>query len=125
MLLTVGLNHNTAQLAVRETAAFPPEQFDAALDGLLHLPNIAEGAILSTCNRTELYAVTKTETCGYVLQRWLCEQRGLDTTSMARHFYMYWGRDSIRHALRVASGLDSMILGEPQILGQIDRKSGV
>lgn len=119
MLLTVGLNHNTAPLAVRETVAFPPGECAAALDGLLRLPNVAEGAILSTCNRTELYAVTRAETCGYALQRWLCEQRGLDAATMAHHFYMYWDRESIRHALRVASGLDSMILGEPQILGQM------
>ena len=57
-LLTVGLNHITAPLSVRETAAFPPEQFDAALDDFLRLPHVYEGAILSTCNRTELYAVT-------------------------------------------------------------------
>ncbi len=122
-LLTVGLNHNTAPLAIRETAAFPPEQFDAALDGFLRLPDIIEGAILSTCNRTEMYAVTRDnsplDSQHDRLQRWLCAQRGLDNESMARHFYVYRDRDSIRHTLRVAAGLDSMILGEPQILGQM------
>ncbi|HLQ84808.1 MAG TPA: glutamyl-tRNA reductase [Salinisphaeraceae bacterium] len=119
MLLTVGLNHNTAPLAVRETMAFPPEQFDAALSGLLRLPEIAEGALLSTCNRTEVYAVAQAAASARKVQHWLCEQRGLDSSGLAKHFYIYQGRDSIRHTLRVAAGLDSMILGEPQILGQM------
>lgn len=119
MLLTVGLNHNTAPLAVRETMAFPPDRFDAALTGFLRLPGVSEGALLSTCNRTELYAVTQAQTSGDALRHWLCEQRGLDGANMGQHFYTYQDRDSIRHALRVAAGLDSMILGEPQILGQM------
>ena len=119
MLLTVGLNHNTAPLAVREHIAFPPDHFDAALSGFLQLPGVSEGALLSTCNRTELYAVTHKQTGGDALQQWLCEQRGLDRARMDQHFYVYQDRDSIRHALRVAAGLDSMILGEPQILGQM------
>ncbi|ROO27710.1 glutamyl-tRNA reductase [Salinisphaera orenii MK-B5] len=117
-LLTVGLNHNTAPLAVRETAAFPPEQFDDALGDLLRLPHVEEGAILSTCNRTELYAVTDAPGDG-TLRDWLCRQRGLSAHDMSGHFYVYRDRDTIRHTLRVASGLDSMILGEPQILGQM------
>ena len=117
-LLTVGLNHHTAPLSVRESAAFPVEQFDSALDEFLRLPHVYEGAILSTCNRTELYAVTDAPGDG-ALREWLCEQRGLNTRAMAHHFYIYRDRDSIRHTLRVAAGLDSMILGEPQILGQM------
>lgn len=119
MLLTVGLNHNTAPLAVREDVAFPADQFDAALAGFLQLPTISEGAILSTCNRTELYAVTDDAANADTLQHWLCDQRGLDRRAMQQHFYVYHNRDSIRHALRVAAGLDSMVLGEPQILGQM------
>jgi len=117
-LLTVGLNHNTAPLAVRETAAFPPEQFDTALEDFLCLPHVEEGAILSTCNRTELYAVTEAPGDA-ALRDWLCAQRGLDNAEMARHFYIHRDRESVRHTLRVAAGLDSMILGEPQILGQM------
>lgn len=117
-LLTVGLNHNTAPLAVRETAAFPPEQFNTALEDLLCLPHVEEGAILSTCNRTELYAVTDAPGDG-ALRNWLCRQRGLDDAAMAHHFYTYRDRESVRHTMRVAAGLDSMILGEPQILGQM------
>ncbi len=117
-LLTVGLHHNTAPLSVRETAAFPPEQFNSALDDFLRLPHVEEGAILSTCNRTELYAVTDAPGDAH-LRDWLCAQRGLSSADMAQHFYIYRDRETVRHSLRVASGLDSMILGEPQILGQM------
>lgn len=117
-LLTVGLNHNTAPLAVRETVAFPPAQCQEALAGLVRLPQVAEGAILSTCNRTELYTVSR-DANDEALRHWLCDQRGLDAAGLAPHFYVYRDRDSIRHTLRVAAGLDSMILGEPQILGQM------
>ncbi|MEQ8800037.1 MAG: glutamyl-tRNA reductase [Phycisphaerales bacterium] len=117
-LITVGLNHNTAPLAVRETLAFPIDQCGPALSRLTELPGVAEGAIVSTCNRTELYAAGKTPD-DQRLRHWLCDQRGLDAAGLAPHFYVYRDRDSIRHALRVAAGLDSMILGEPQILGQM------
>lgn len=117
-LLTVGLNHNTAPLSVREAVAFPSEQGDEALVRLTALPEVRECALLSTCNRTEIYALAQQETPER-LQHWICEQRGLDKDALAHNFYIYRGRDSIRHALRVASGLDSMIVGEPQILGQM------
>ena len=117
-LLTLGLNHTTAPLAIRETVAFPAEQCPQALRDLLALNDIQEGAILSTCNRTELYTVARADDENR-LRHWLCEQRGLDATGMAPHFYVYKDRDSVRHALRVAAGLDSMILGESQILGQM------
>ncbi|MDT0635356.1 glutamyl-tRNA reductase [Spectribacter hydrogenoxidans] len=117
-LITVGLNHNTAPLAVRETLAFPIDQCGPALSRLTELPGVAEGAIVSTCNRTELYAAGHTPD-DQRLRHWLCDQRGLDAAGLAPHFYVYRDRDSIRHALRVAAGLDSMILGEPQILGQM------
>src|SRR5680860_671925 len=97
-LLTVGLNHNTAPLSVRETAAFPPEQFDSALDEFLRLPHVEEGAILSTCNRTELYAVTDAPGDAH-LRDWLCSQRGLSSADMARHFYIYHDRETVRHSL--------------------------
>lgn len=117
-LLTLGLNHTTAPLEIRETVAFPAEQCAQALQDLLSLQNIEEGAILSTCNRTEIYTVARPGD-EQLLRDWLCEQRGLDSAGMAPHFYVYNGRDSVRHALRVAAGLDSMILGETQILGQM------
>lgn len=125
-LLTVGLNHNTAPLSVREAAAFPADQFDSALDEFLRLPQVREGAILSTCNRTELYAILDDDAVadgasrsGTALCDWLCQQRGLNPARLKNCFYIHQGRDAVRHSLRVAAGLDSMILGEPQILGQM------
>ncbi|WP_423823317.1 glutamyl-tRNA reductase [Salinisphaera sp. SPP-AMP-43] len=121
-LLTVGLNHHTAPLSIREAVAFPADQFASALDEFLRLPQIREGAILSTCNRTELYAIVDdhaTHAEDALLREWLCRQRGLEHNSMAGCFYIHHGRDVVRHSLRVAAGLDSMILGEPQILGQM------
>lgn len=121
-LLTVGLNHHTAPLSIREAVAFPAAQFADALDDFLRLPQIREGAILSTCNRTELYAVADDEAGhadGGDLRAWLCRQRGLDPENLAGCFYVHYNREVVRHSLRVASGLDSMVLGEPQILGQM------
>ncbi|MES1935137.1 glutamyl-tRNA reductase [Salinisphaera hydrothermalis] len=121
-LLTVGLNHHTAPLSIREAAAFPAEQFASALDDFLRLPQIREGAILSTCNRTELYAIVDDEASRADdggLREWLCRQRGLEPDTLTGCFYVHHGRDVVRHSLRVAAGLDSMILGEPQILGQM------
>ncbi|ROO25472.1 glutamyl-tRNA reductase [Salinisphaera japonica] len=121
-LLTVGLNHNTAALSIREAVAFPADQFASALDDFLRLPQIREGAILSTCNRTELYAIiddglTTDDDAG--LRAWLAAQRGLDLATLQDCFYIHRGREVVRHSLCVAAGLDSMILGEPQILGQM------
>lgn len=124
-LLTVGLNHHTAPLPIREAVAIPPAQFANTLDAFLCLPQVREGAILSTCNRSELYAIIDDEhasvqgTDDGALRHWLCRQRGLDPASHAQYFYVLHGRDVVRHSLRVAAGLDSMILGEPQILGQM------
>lgn len=121
-LLTVGLNHHTAPLSIREAVAFPAEQFASALDDFLRLPQIREGAILSTCNRTELYAIVDDEASHADdggLREWLCRQRGLEPETLSGCFYVHHGREVVRHSMRVASGLDSMILGEPQILGQM------
>jgi glutamyl-tRNA reductase len=117
-LLTVGLNHNTAPLALREAVAFTEPQLPESLQTLGALPGIEEGAILSTCNRTEIYAVTDGE-AQPPLGDWLCQLRRLESGRLLPHLYTHSGRDSVRHTLRVAAGLDSMILGEPQILGQM------
>ena len=117
-LLTVGLNHNTAPLTLREAVAFTEPQLPEGLQALTELPGIEEGAILSTCNRTEIYAVTE-GTRESRLGDWLCRQRRLESSHVLPYLYTHSGRDSVRHTLRVAAGLDSMILGEPQILGQM------
>lgn len=117
-LLTVGLNHNTAPLAIRERLAVPYDHSNTALAALTALPRVSEGAIVSTCNRTEVYAVAHYDDDAE-LRHWLCDSHGLDSQALAPHFYAYRDRETIRHTLRVASGLDSLIVGEPQILGQM------
>jgi glutamyl-tRNA reductase len=117
-ILTLGLNHNSAPVAVRERLAFPSERLCDALRGLLRLPRVEEAAILSTCNRTEFY-------CGVdgaaqdVLVDWIAREQGLQRVDFQPYLYFHSDAATIRHMFRVACGLDSMILGEPQILGQM------
>ena len=124
--LTIGLNHHTAPLALRERVAVPSDQLSEALSALLARFGDAmpEAAILSTCNRTEIYAATarplaEVGALHEELSRWLAEQRGVGASELAPHWYRHAEADSVRHAYRVASGLDSMVLGEPQIAGQM------
>jgi glutamyl-tRNA reductase len=119
MYLTVlGINHRTAPVEIRGQVAFPPEQIGRALDELRLLDGIHEAAILSTCNRTEVYCARE-DTSPAALADWLCRFHRLEATSLQPHIYAYQEEDAVRHVLRVAAGLDSMVLGEPQILGQM------
>lgn len=123
-LLTLGLNHNTAPVALREKLAFPTkEAIGTALSDLRgHLKSLApEAAILSTCNRTEIYCKTDApDEAGQALTEWIGRHRGVDGEgNLAEHLYLLPNQGAVRHAFRVASGLDSMVLGEPQILGQM------
>lgn len=120
-LVALGINHQTAPVAVRERVAFADEAMLGALAQLRALPGVAEVALLSTCNRTELYAVAEDD--GAALVEWLATHPG-DAgagTPHALHDYVYRhsGADAARHLFRVATGLDSLVLGEPQILGQV------
>jgi len=115
-LYTLGLNHRTAPLDVRETIAFQPDAMGPALRDLLGQPKVKEAAILSTCNRTELY-VRGSEPEPVV--RWLEDFHHVPKDSLSPYIYTLPRERAITHAFRVASGLDSMILGEPQILGQM------
>ncbi len=111
-LWVLGINHQTAPLEMRERVAFAADRVPAALASVRALPNVSEAALLSTCNRTELYVIAE-DTAG--LGDWLgSHAQGLDA-------YLYQHRDAnaVRHLFRVATGLDSMVLGEPQILGQV------
>ncbi|MEC4750069.1 glutamyl-tRNA reductase [Methylomicrobium sp. Wu6] len=117
-LLAVGLNYNTAPLAVRERLAFPTEILDSALQELARLQEIREVAILSTCNRTEFYCTTDSPD-GQILVDWVASSRDIRPADFAPYLYCHTDTQLIRHMFRVASGLDSMILGEPQILGQM------
>jgi len=116
VFVACGLNHKTAPLDVREKIALPVDRQDALLSSLASLPMVNEAAILSTCNRTEIYCDTEAPD---KLAPWLAEEHNLSSEILRPYFYMHPGQHGIRHTLRVASGLDSMMLGEPQILGQM------
>lgn len=117
-LLTLGLNYQTAPVSVREKLAFPADILPAALQDLLCVKGISEAAILSTCNRTEFYCTTQSEN-PTILIDWIAQNKQLSAQELAPYFYSYADEATIRHIFRVACGLDSMILGEPQILGQM------
>lgn len=111
-LWVLGLNHQTAPVGLRERVAFDAAALPAALSSLRALPDVSEAAVLSTCNRTELYAIADNDRA---LSRWLTTHaEGLDG-----YLYRHSDADAVRHLFRVATGLDSMVLGEPQILGQV------
>lgn len=117
-LLALGINHSTAPVAVRERAAFAPEALEAALVDVTACGAAGEAAILSTCNRTELYCgLTSTE--GSAVIDWLCRYHRLPAGTLHPYIYRYPDQAAVKHAFRVAAGLDSMVLGEPQILGQM------
>jgi glutamyl-tRNA reductase len=123
-VITFGLNHQTAPLDLRGRLAFTPEQLAPALRGLnQRLERVdPEAAIVSTCNRTELYLAVGATPAAPILQPaldWLAEQGRVSAEHLQQHAYVMHDRDAARHAFRVASGLDSMVLGEPQILGQM------
>ena len=114
--IVCGINHKTAPLALREKMALPTDVHEKQLERLLRHPDIHEATLLSTCNRTELYCETDNPA---LLLPWLAQEHQVSIQSLASSFYCYEGYDAIRHLLRVASGVDSMMLGEPQILGQM------
>ncbi|MCL4724708.1 MAG: glutamyl-tRNA reductase, partial [Rhodocyclaceae bacterium] len=115
-LFALGLNHHTAPLAVREQVAFDPMRLPQALVELTHGREVREAAILSTCNRTELYCAAEAPEAAAA---WLAEYHQLAPQKISPYLYTLPSRDAVRHMFRVASGLDSMVLGEPQILGQM------
>ena len=119
-LLITGLSHHTAPVEVREKLAFEEKTLPEALDRLCQRPGMVEGMILSTCNRVEV-AVTAEEHSDPTesVDRFLAEARSVEPAWVSPYLYHYNGPDAIRHVFRVASSLDSMIVGEPQILGQL------
>ena len=118
-LLVTGLNHRTAPVEVRERVAFDAASLPPALRSLCELEGVLESAILSTCNRVEV-VVAAEDNCDAprVVGAFLREERGLPPDSLNGHLYFHEGREAIRHLFRVAASLDSMVVGEPQILGQ-------
>ena len=118
-LFTLGLNHQTAPLAVRERVVFHVERLQEAL-GELKRGLAREAAILSTCNRTELYVSGgKEDETPAELAQWLAHYHRLGAADLQQYLYTLPNEQAVRHAFRVASGLDSMVIGEPQILGQM------
>ena len=117
-LLAIGLNHRTAPVSVRERVAFAPERTRTALRDLLARGGAREAAILSTCNRTELYCGLNDLDDRQVVE-WLGDYHLLRATELQPYLYRHDDQHAVRHILRVASGLDSLVLGEPQILGQV------
>lgn len=112
----IGLNHHTAPLAIRERVAIAADQVGHALAAIRAQSTVNEAAILSTCNRTEIYL--EGASAASVLSWWI-SQAGLGLDDVRPYLYEHSAQDAVRQALRVASGLDSMVLGEPQILGQM------
>ena len=117
-LLTLGLNHRTAPVALRARTAFSPEQLPDAVRSLVANPQVQEATILSTCNRTEIYCRQEQVATAPVFN-WLREYGDLPEDALNSSTYTLPGEQAVQHAFRVASGLDSMVLGEPQILGQM------
>ncbi len=119
-VITFGLNHTSAPLAVRERVSLAGELLRPALEGLRSAFGgaVREAAILSTCNRTEIYCAAE-PAAARQLPLWLAEHQRIAATDLHPHLYRHDQDEAVRHAFRVASGLDSMVLGEPQILGQM------
>lgn len=117
-LLALGINHTTASLDLREKVAFTPERLIEALREAVREAGVAELAILSTCNRTEFYGHVPAQN-GDALLAWLGRYHHLALSEISASIYQYENEEAVRHMMRVASGLDSMVLGEPQILGQM------
>ena len=121
-LLALGINHKTAPVSLRERVSFSPDKLDQALDSLLAQPMVQGGVVLSTCNRTELYlSVEEQDNLQEALIRWLCDYHNLNEEDLRKSLYWHQDNDAVSHLMRVASGLDSLVLGEPQILGQVKK----
>lgn len=120
-IVIVGLNHRTAPVEVRERVAFEPSVLSAALQCLRGLHSVHESALLSTCNRVEIVAATADRDAAFSeVKRFLLEQEAAaGESSLEDHLYAYAGKEAVRHLFRVAASLDSMVVGEPQILGQL------
>lgn len=122
-LIAFGINHKTAPVEIREKVAFAPEKMEQALHECITQGEVSEAAIISTCNRTEVYFnlhdnEADTHDISALLD-WFCQYHQLKKEDVEPYIYLHNNNDAVQHILRVASGLDSLVLGEPQILGQI------
>lgn len=117
-LLALGINHKSANLALREQLAFAPEQMPDALNNAIAEVSLSELVILSTCNRTELFGLCEDDKEQEILN-WLAGYHRVSLEELSNCYYLHREQDAIGHMIKVASGLDSMVLGEPQIFGQM------
>jgi glutamyl-tRNA reductase len=119
-LILVGVNHKTTPVEIREKLAFTKGKIEESVDQLLSFPDIIEHTILSTCNRVEIYARANCQNSAIQsIKQFICDFHGLSAVHLEEHFYSYSNEAAIEHLFRVSSSLDSMILGEAQILGQV------
>jgi len=116
-IVVIGINHKTAPVSIREKVAFTEQRLEKTLQE--ELPLFDEKLILSTCNRTEVYASVSDDTPVDTLKEWYTQQHQLENENLKPYVYQLSDAEAIQHTFRVASGLDSMVLGEPQILGQL------
>ena len=117
-LVAIGLNHETAPVELRERLAMPQDLVGPHLKTLLEKGYARESVILSTCNRVEVYALVDEEEGGQGIRSYLSGRHERSET-VSEHLYHYEGEEAVRHLFRVASSLDSLVVGEPQILGQL------
>jgi glutamyl-tRNA reductase len=117
-LFTVGISHHTAPIEIREKVAISRSEYPDRVHELCALPGIEEVLILGTCNRTEIYCLSTAEGKARLID-WIHRVNNIPTGELARHLYEHEGENAARHLIRVASGLDSLVLGETQILGQL------
>ncbi|WP_369114977.1 glutamyl-tRNA reductase [Edwardsiella tarda] len=121
-LLALGINHKTAPVSLRERVTFSPDTLDRAIESLLRQPSVQAGVVLSTCNRTELYlSVEQRADLRQQIVDWLCSYHQLSPEEVSDSLYWHQDNEAVSHLMRVASGLDSLVLGEPQILGQVKK----
>jgi len=117
-LFTIGISHHTAPIEIREKVAITRSEYAGRVQELCAMPGVEEVIILGTCNRTEIYCLSS-ETGKETLMDWIHQINDITPGELDQHFYGYQGEEAVRHLIRVASGLDSLVLGETQILGQL------
>ena len=118
-LFAIGLSHRTAPVDLRECVDFARDGVDAALSALASRGVGPEVVVLSTCNRAEIYAVGESDATAERVGRFFSEYHNVPHARLAEHLYLRRGAEAARHLFRVAAGLDSLVVGEPQILGQV------
>jgi len=119
-LIVVGLSHKTAPIEIREKLSFPSQEIKIPLQKIVNLPEIYEGVILSTCNRVEVFLSSRdTEKAIQEIKNFLADYHQIPLGEITPHLYFYVDQEAVKHVFRVASSLDSMVVGEPQILGQM------